>query len=247
MPRNQDLKNKAYEILKERLIHCVYEPGSFLNEMQLAADLGFSRTPIREAISRLEYDQLVQVVPKKGIYVSNITLTDVHQIFQTRLEIEPIALSLSASKLPMEELLHFREQFSREPEDISDAFLLDTAMHLFLIEYCGNRYLINMMRKLFEDNTRVIIASKQNQVKIHDARHEHLNIINALIESEVDKALQLLKEHIVGCQRAALDYFFHLGAGSLTASSTSYKPLLERFNAGLTGVAGVADSSGKTH
>ena len=89
---NRDLKNKAYETIKERLLDCTYEPGTLLNEARLAEDLGFSRTPVREAISRLESDGFVKIMPKKGIYVSDILLSDVLQIFQTRIEIEPVAL-----------------------------------------------------------------------------------------------------------------------------------------------------------
>ena len=68
MPKtgNRDLKNHAYQIIKERLINCIYEPGSFINESQLATDLGLSRTPVREAINRLESEGLVKVMPKKG-------------------------------------------------------------------------------------------------------------------------------------------------------------------------------------
>ena len=91
---NRDLKNKAYETIKERLLDCTYEPGTLLNEARLAEDLGFSRTPVREAISRLESDGFVKIMPKKGIYVSDILLSDVLQIFQTRIEIEPVALRM---------------------------------------------------------------------------------------------------------------------------------------------------------
>ena len=110
MPKtgNRDLKNHAYQIIKERLINCIYEPGSFINESQLAADLGLSRTPVREAINRLESEGLVKVMPKKGIFVSDIQLSDVLQIFQARIEIEPVALGMAAPHLPTEELLHFR-------------------------------------------------------------------------------------------------------------------------------------------
>lgn len=225
-PSNRNFKNQAYTILKDRLINCIYEPGSFLNEAQLAADLGCSRTPIREAISRLEYDNLVKVVPKKGIYVSSISLTNVQQIFQTRLEIEPVTLRMAADNLPMEELLEFREKFTGELTDIQNGFRLDTAMHLFIIEHCGNCYLIDMMRKLFEDNTRVIISSKQNQVQIHDARQEHLEIIDSLIARNTDKAVSLMRTHIASCQRAALDYFYNINSFSASPTST-YKAMLQ--------------------
>ena len=88
----QNLKLQAYSILKEKIVSCEYRPGSMLNEAQLAAELGFSRTPIREAISILEVDGFLHIVPKKGILVTDILLSDIVQIFQARMEIEPIIL-----------------------------------------------------------------------------------------------------------------------------------------------------------
>lgn len=224
---NKDLKNHAYRIIKDRLINCIYEPGSFLNESMLANELGLSRTPIREAISRLETDGLLVVMPKKGIFVSEISINDVHQIFQTRLEIEPVTVRMASSYLPEDVLLTFRQKFSeKEPGDIKNSFKLDTAMHLFIIEYCGNRYIIEMMKKLFEDNTRVIIASKQNQCNIHDARLEHLEIIDSLLAHNTEKSVELMRTHIESCRKAAIDYFYSLQAYTTTPSDT-YKKVLQ--------------------
>ncbi len=217
---NRDLKNHAYQILKERLINCVYEPGSFLNEAQLATDLKLSRTPIREAINRLESEGFVKVMPKKGIYVTDIQLSDVLQIFQARIEIEPVALRMAAPHLPMDELLKFRGVFTKDFPDVQNGFRLDTAMHLFIIEHCGNLYIIDMMHKVFDNNTKVVIASKQNLVQIHDARLEHLEIINTLIEKKYEKAEDLMRTHVETCRRAALDYFYSLEAYNATPPVT---------------------------
>ena len=209
MPKtaNKDLKNHTYCILNERLVNCIYPPGTLLNEAQLAADLGASRTPVREAISRLEMEGFVKIMPKKGIYVTDISLNDVLQIFQTRIEIEPIAVRLAAPHLPREELLAFCGKFKGEAPDIQNGFRLDTAMHLFIIEHCGNRYIIDMMHRIFDENTRVIISSKQNQVQIHDARLEHLDILNSLLDKDTERAIALMQSHIENCRKAALDYF----------------------------------------
>ena len=202
----KNLKNSTYLTLKEKLINCIYPPGTILNEIQLAEDFGLSRTPVREAISRLEMDGYVKVMPKKGIYVTDISLNDVHQIFQTRIEIEPIALKLAAPYLETDELIMFRNRFEHDTPDIINAFRLDTAMHLFIIEHCGNRYIIDMMRKLFDDNTRIVIASKQNQVRIHNAKCEHLEILDSLIAREdLEKTAALMGAHLETCRRAALD------------------------------------------
>lgn len=222
MPRkeNRDLKKHAYDILKQRLINCIYEPGSFLNESSLAADLGLSRTPVREAINRLESEGLVKILPKKGIYVTDIQLKDVLQIFQARLEIEPVALRMAAPHLPIDELKKFQDIFSQEFPDIKNGFRLDTAMHLFIIEHCGNRYIIDMMHKLFDDNTKVVIASKQNLTQIHDARLEHLEIINTVIDKDYEKAQKLMRTHIESCRYAALNYFYSLDLNDMGTTET---------------------------
>lgn len=205
---NRNLKNHVYNILKERLVNCIYPPGMILNEAQLAAELNLSRTPIREAISRLEMEGFVKILPKKGIYVTDILLNDIMQIFQTRIEIEPIALRLAAPHLSKEELQTFCQKFSEPITDIQNSFRLDTEMHLFIIEHCENRYIINMMRRVFDENTRIIISSKQNQIQIHDAKQEHLEILNQLIQNKYTEAEINMRKHIENCRHAALDFFY---------------------------------------
>ncbi len=157
--------------------------------------------------------------------MTDVTLNDVVQIFQTRLEIEPIALRLAAPYLPEKELLYFRDSFSGDESDVRCGFRLDTAMHLFIIEHCGNHFIIDMMHQAFDQNTRVIISSKQNETKIHDARKEHLEIINLLLDHQAKEAQAALYSHIENCKKAALDYFYNLQAFASQPSPT-YKAQL---------------------
>lgn len=223
----QGLKNRTYQLLKERLVDCIYPPGTLLNEAQLALELELSRTPIREAISKLEMEGFIRVLPKKGIYVTDITLNDVIQVFQTRIEIEPVALRLAAARLPMEEIMSFCQKFQAPVTDIQNSFRLDTAMHLFIIEHCGNHYIIDMMRRVFEENTRIIISSKQNQAQIHDAKHEHLEILNLLIDGKYEAAEKSMRIHIEACRKAALD-FFYSNQTYTTMADSSYKKELDK-------------------
>ncbi len=224
---NYSLKETAYLLLKEKIIDCVYPPGSILNEVQLANELNLSRTPIREAISKLELDGFIKVLPKKGIYVTDITINDVIQVFQTRTEIEPIALNLAASRLPMDELIAFCHKFNTPVTDIQNRFRLDTAMHLFIIEHCGNKYIIDMMRRVFEENTRIIISSKQNQRQLHDAKEEHLEILNLLIDGKYLEAEKSMRNHIITCQQYAIDHFYN-NQIYIPESQNSYKKELEK-------------------
>ena len=227
--KRTELKYHIYQDLKEKLINCIYPPGSMLNEVQLASQYGLSRTPIREAINRLEMDGYVKVIPKKGIYVTDISLNDVLQIFQARIEIEPVALRLAIPYLNRDELLFFQTRFESEDLNLADAFRLDTAMHLFFVEHCGNTYLIEMMRKLFDDNTKAVIATGQNSAKIHDARLEHLEILNSLIRGdEVETSANFLRSHIETCRKAALDYFYSMDYAHIDPEKTYYKEQLSK-------------------
>ena len=223
--RNQ-VKNYIYDTIKEKLINCDYKPGSLLNETRLSSELGVSRTPIREALMRIEQEGFVKIIPKKGIYVTEISLNDVLQIFGCRLEVEPIALRMACGRLPLERLLDFKEKFMGEEPDVKVAFRLDTAMHLFIVEHCGNRFIIDMMHRIFNENTRIIISSKQNEVKIHDARREHLEILELLLDNKYDEAQNAMRIHIGCCKKAALDFFYNPQNYYEPAQETTFQSLL---------------------
>lgn len=224
-----DLKNYAYNVLKERLLDCTYAPGSILNEAHLTADLKLSRTPVREAISLLESEGFVKVLPKKGIYVTDILLSDTLQIFQIRTEFEPIILKLSASRLPREELLHFCDLFEHPDENASvmDRIRLDTAMHLFIIEYCGNRYMVDIMHRVYDVSTRVIYFIHQNHATVHDDGGENLEILQLLLKQDVEGATEKMRIHMEHCRQAALSYFYSIP--DPMAPQQTYKDKLNRF------------------
>lgn len=207
---SKTLKEQAYKILKEKLVNCEFPPGGMLNEAQLSSELGISRTPIREAISVLETEGYLKIVPKKGILVTDILLNDVLQIFQARMEIEPITLKMAGPNLSTEELIKWRDKFMNKSDDVITGFRLDTEMHMYIIEHCNNQYIIEMMKKIFEKNTRIIISSKQNRMHYEDAQKEHIEILNALIERNYDYGAELMRKHINNCRRSALNYFYNL-------------------------------------
>lgn len=214
---NGDLKNYIYNLLQERLINCVYEPGAYINETQLATDLGLSRTPIREALYRLEQDGLVRIVPKKGIYVTDITIQDILLVFQVRVEIEPLTLKMAGPFLNKKDIEEFLALFSREEPDLEKAFWEDMSMHTHLVSHCGNPFIIDMMQKVFGQSCRIVIASKQNTVKISSARSEHVLILNALLAEQYDNAAELLRCHLENCKNYSLNYFNSLQAKALVS------------------------------
>jgi DNA-binding GntR family transcriptional regulator len=205
--KNKDLKEKAYQEILGKIIRCEYVPGSMINEEGIAAEFGLSRTPVREAISRLQLDGYLEVLPKRGIRVSDVTLDDALQIFQARIEIEPIALQMAAPYVRTDDLLEMRRNL-QAAEGIEESLRLDWQMHLYLIDHCQNRYIIEIMHKVFRDSDRIVVFTKQNEVKVHDAKVEHLAILDSLInKDDPAHSAVLMRTHIMTCRRAALDYF----------------------------------------
>lgn len=204
----ENLKTRAYNALKEKIVSCEYKPGSMLNEAQLAAELNFSRTPIREAISILEMEGFLRIVPKKGILVADILLSDVVQIFQARMEIEPITLKLAGPRLPKEELEKWLHLFQTHESSVEHGYQTDTNMHLFIIRHCGNSYLIDMLQKVFDKNMRVIICSTENRAHMQEARKEHIEILQFLLQEDYEQAAAKMRSHVAGCRKAALDFFY---------------------------------------
>ena len=114
------LKLQAYQYLKTKILNCEYRPNEFLNEQKLCAEMGnISRTPMRDALGRLEQEGLITILPKKGLMVSGITEEDVHSMFEMRLLVEPYALRTYGSGIPREQLETFAE-LMHHPDSIND-------------------------------------------------------------------------------------------------------------------------------
>lgn len=224
--KNKGLKNRAYEMIKKRVITCEYPPDTLLNEAQLAESLGFSRTPTREAIIQLESEGFLRVIPKKGILVTPITPSEIYQIFEVRSRIEPIVLKMAESNLEEEVLEDFRTKILTPGTDMASGYRLDTAIHLYFVERCGNSYLTEMMQKVFDRNSRVIIASRQNGLHLDQSRLEHLNIIELLLDGKTEEAAQKLEEHIGHCRDDAFLNYYHTH-NSVPVSGSIYKKYLD--------------------
>ena len=106
------LKNQAYREIRQKILTCEYPPGTVLNEAFLCEALSISRTPVRDALSRLEHDHLLQIISKKGIVIESITLSDIGNYFEVLLRLVQTAVQDSGKNVDTGELLIFRQFFS---------------------------------------------------------------------------------------------------------------------------------------
>lgn len=196
-----DLKKYAYTEIKRRIITCEYSPGSLLNEQFLSNELNISRTPIREALNRIEHDGLIRIMPKKGIFVEEITMANISQIYQARSLLEPFVVQTAGPALSKEKLKEFLQLCTGPVNDDKGLILsnIDTELHLYLVDNCYNKYIINTMHKIWEQNTRIQFFTN-NRARFEGAREEHISLIGNLIEGNIEAAVNIMREHIENCR-----------------------------------------------
>ena len=193
------LKLQAYHYLKGKILSCEYAPSQFLNEQKLCAEMGnISRTPMRDALGRLEQEGLIAILPKKGLMVSPITDEDVHSIYEVRLLVEPYALRVYGSLLPREELEKF-VYLMQNPGEIPDFYAADDAFHDLLISALPNKYLRSAHDSITGQNTRFrIMTGKVGMISRSATCEEHLAILQPALAGDWEGAAAALTPEQAG-------------------------------------------------
>lgn len=207
--QSQTLQNQVYEYLHEQIVSGNIPPGQRIVEGKVSQETGVSRSPIREAIRRLNSEGLVSVSPRGGVRVYRATFSDFKSLYECRLSLEPAAAFYAASRMNEKQ----RKQLSSlvdkmnpmvDKKEIEKLKILSSQFHYLIVEASGNPYLMKMMNQL-----NSLISFYRNAVlniptRIEEGADEHKAIWNA-IENEDGKAAEgLMKAHI---QR---DYQFYV-------------------------------------
>ncbi|MCL2319803.1 MAG: GntR family transcriptional regulator [Treponema sp.] len=204
------LKSKAYRIIKDKITRCELQPGSLILEKALIDEIGASRTPIREAISKLEEEHLVVVYPKHGIFVSQVTIKDIIDIYAMRIIVESFAVRLAALVLEPDQIQPFKDLWLPEhaplsPDEQNES---DREFHYLIAQSTGNKYLLQTFTTLFNQASRIRMMSLLRMEKrLEETKGEHLHIIEALLKRDEDEAEKYMKIHLTSARETALRLF----------------------------------------
>lgn len=206
MAKREPLKNIAYNTLKSKILNNEFPPNTYLEEKSLCEMLNISRTPIREAINKLEFEDLVQIIPQKGIFVTDFTIQSVAELFQARKLIEPMLLELSGPALNKDVLLEFREQTltAIEAEHIDQLCQIDCRLHNYFNSNCQNQFLSKLVAYITDQYQRVRTQNFYPQERTIQGAKEHIGIIDQLINEDFIAAQELLRQHITNTE----SYYF---------------------------------------
>jgi DNA-binding GntR family transcriptional regulator len=211
------LTDEIYALLKEQIITHTLTPGEKINIDQLSRELEVSNIPIREALSRLTAEGLVRMVPFKGMYVTNISLEDLDEIFELRMELESLAIRKAALEIPESSLSDIEQamgqwrelkpqQFDKKLQIISD---MNRGIHGLILDYCGNQTLKQLVGMYIERIERYLIYIHQDLDLrfIEEEWNEHMQIVHYLQQKETSSAETALKEHLKKSHDRTRSYF----------------------------------------
>jgi DNA-binding GntR family transcriptional regulator len=203
-PKEASLRDKAYHTIRNKIVTCEFLPGTPLNERELVELVGVSRTPIREALNRLEQEQLVTLTSQKGATVTQITPKIINDIFQLRDMLEPYVVQMVTPEFPEAILAELQTGFAENsPDREKELVALDGKMHYSIIHAFGNSYLNNLMENMYTQNERIRFLSTMMPQRLEESFAEHQAILEAMLERKPQKAADAMHEHLQRARQVA--------------------------------------------
>lgn len=195
-------KAHAYEIIKAKIIDGTLPPLMDVSEDDLQRELEISRTPIREALQKLQKEGFVYIYPRKGTIVSEITQDLIREIYQMRMLNEAFITKEASHLIPREWLLEIKEKLLSPPklprlEMRNHYMLIDRELHVKFSQYCDNRFLENIMSVVYDHNHRIRLkVSNPDGVNADHSIAEHVDIIDAVLEQDLEHIDQAVMTHL---------------------------------------------------
>ena len=199
---------EAYQRIKQQIVSLQLPPGAIIVEADLQRELGLGRTPIREALQRLAQERLVVVLPRRGMFVADIGITDLQRLFEIRLALEDLAVRLAAQRgteahwRRMEAALAVMPAADDDPSAIDNEALIaiDEACHEIIYDAADNVFLRDTLVTTYALSLRLWYFSLSRIGDMRSALAEHQHILDALRASDADKSARLMRQHIQAFQ-----------------------------------------------
>lgn len=200
LPR-PSLRDRAYEAIKEKIITCQFQPGECINEASVSTLLGLGRTPVHQAIDRLMLEEMVDVIPRKGVIVKPVILQDVLQMIEVRMVNETQCARLAADRA---EATHIEQMagvlgkatHAIDKQDVHGLMELDREFHLLLARATKNFELAEIIRRLNERSLRFWFISFKTPDHHRSFQRQHEALFDAVRSHDADAAEDAMRVHI---------------------------------------------------
>jgi DNA-binding GntR family transcriptional regulator len=195
------LSDRAYERIRHDIITCAIAPGTEISEAQLGAHYKLGKAPVRMALNRLAHDGLVRAIPRRGYRVTEVTLKDIHDVFELRLMLEPAAARMAAGRVDAQRLRALDEvcRAGYQPGDArsTSRFLeANKAFHVEIARGAGNARLADAVEQLLDEMTRLLHLGLGLRNRSQEMQREHRALVKALTRGDSGTAERICREQI---------------------------------------------------
>ena len=202
LQNHKPLREIVYEELKRQIMIGEIPPGTRMMEVELADDMGVSRTPIREAIRKLEKEGLVSIEPRRGAYASEISIKDMVDVLEVREFLEGMAAGLASKRITEEEieaLKHSIDAYRDAVESGATEEIIeeDEIFHKLIVDCSGNKTLIQMINQVQELALRFRYIYYEDFSRYQNMPNEHQEILDAVLSGDPETARKAADEHVL--------------------------------------------------
>ncbi len=208
LSRHDPLRKDITRLLRDAIIRGDLSPGERLIEPEIADKLGVSRTPVREALLKLETEGLVKFFPRKGAIVAPYSIKEVGEIYDVLISLEPLAAKVASDRMKGEHIRHLEvlEKSFEQVDDQMEKIEANSAFHQWYISLCSNDLLremvVNLNHKL--DRYRRFVFTDKSRV--NSALFEHKNIIDAFKDHDSKRIQKLVQKHLAISKKSLIAY-----------------------------------------
>ncbi|MFE3170518.1 GntR family transcriptional regulator [Amycolatopsis sp. NPDC059235] len=200
------LAERAYEFLRDRLVMLDIKPGDPINEEWAGGVLEMGRTPIREALKRLETERLVVAYPRRGTFATDVNIFDLAHISEVRRTLEPAAAASAATRATDADrarLAQLRDQLdSAAQKENADLLRIDLELHRAIYQCVHNPFLEDTLIHYDNLATRIWCVFLPRLRGMAGHVDEHSPLLTAIVEGDADKASELTLDHVTGFEKA---------------------------------------------
>ena len=209
----RSIADEVYDVLKERILSSQFYPGQRLIAAEIEREMGISRTPVKEALDRLATESLVEIRPRRGVFVAELSVTDVSEAYEVRRLLEVYAAHLTSCTVSELQLDQLRELTSKmRAHTVSDNWdkayqdyvLLDHKFHSLIVEFSGNKRLLSTWRQIDVHAMLASIHYRLSERELSVSQREHEAILGALELRDPDGAKQAMDDHIKRAKHSLL-------------------------------------------
>lgn len=222
------LREEVYEAVKDEIVSGSLQAGQFLGEEDVAARMRVSRTPVREALARLQRDGLVEIVPHRGAFVRWPSPKDIDDVFDVRIAIEEMALRKAFPRLVEKTLRSLLADCERQVATLPTLSHhavedLSVEVHMAILRAAGNERMASLIRQFREQVYRGGALYRTPDGRLSEPRvrriiADHQELLVALLTRDLDEAARVLERHLAAMKEMLLEALRESGGASVAAA-----------------------------